>query len=357
VAECTQLAGDRAKAEEILLENARSFLNAFVAENSSGWTTLEGDQYASSEVTGFLTTDWDRDAPACGFSPLLGDGVLDSLDPEPLVCNLPGTPIEVSVDIKPGSCPNSYNRSSKGVLPVAVVGAEDFDVLQVDLSTLEICSVDADSGEIIGCIAPHEGPPGPHSEIEDVTTPYGGPEACGCEAPGPDGILDLSLKFKTAELVEALQLDLLLQGALPELVVRGSLLDGTPFEGSDCVRLVPPGTRSERISVHANAPGAWIEVSPLDETLDGGGFSAFERSYPQTTEVTLTASPMHSGRTFLGWRVDRGSLIPNGTVSLAVDAKRSFDAIYQMPPGCGLGIELALLLPPLMWLWRRRARH
>ncbi len=27
-------------------------------------------------------------------------------------------------------------------------------------------------------------------------------------------------------------------------------------------------------------PGAWLDVSPLDDTLDSGGFAQFERSYP-----------------------------------------------------------------------------
>ena len=28
--------------------------------------------------------------------------------------------------------------------------------------------------------------------------------------------------------------------------------------------------------------------------------------------------------------------------------------IMEALPACGLGAELALLLPPLMWMWRRR---
>jgi len=35
---------------------------------------------------------------------------------------------DVDVDIQPGSCPNSWNRKGNGVLPVAILGTEDFDV-------------------------------------------------------------------------------------------------------------------------------------------------------------------------------------------------------------------------------------
>ena len=99
----------------------------------------------------------------------------------------PFTP--VSIDIKPGSCPNSFNRDSNGVLPVAIVGTEDFDVTQIDPSTVEICSLD-ENGDVIGCIGPHEGPPGPHTVVEDVATPFDGeavrlPRARGRRHSGP----------------------------------------------------------------------------------------------------------------------------------------------------------------------------
>ena len=139
----------------------------------------------------------------------------------------------LSSDIKPGSCPNSFNRSSNGVLPVALVGTKDFDVNEVDLNTVRLSRADGVGGEV----APHEGPPGPHSTIEDVSAPFDGKEACDCDESGPDGIDDLSMKFRTTDLVDALELDDLNAGDLVPLVLSGNLLDGTGFAASDCIRL------------------------------------------------------------------------------------------------------------------------
>jgi hypothetical protein len=45
--------------------------------------------------------------------------------------------IEVDIDIKPGSDPNSINtRNKKGVIPVAILGSDTFDVSDVDVTTL-----------------------------------------------------------------------------------------------------------------------------------------------------------------------------------------------------------------------------
>ncbi|NIM47741.1 MAG: hypothetical protein GTO22_00500, partial [Gemmatimonadales bacterium] len=89
-----------------------------------------------------------------------------------------------------------------------------------------------------GSVAPHEGPPGPHSVFQDVATPFEG-EPCDCHELEGDGIDDLSMKFKTDELVSALGLDALDSGALVELAVRGNLTSGLEFIGKDCVKLVP----------------------------------------------------------------------------------------------------------------------
>jgi len=49
---------------------------------------------------------------------------------------VPPETLEVQIDIKPGSDPNSVNPRSNGVIPVAILGADDFDPTQVDPDTL-----------------------------------------------------------------------------------------------------------------------------------------------------------------------------------------------------------------------------
>ena len=50
----------------------------------------------------------------------------------------PAAGINVAVDIKPGSCPNPLNIKSKGVLPVAILGTEDFDVKDIKVNSIRI---------------------------------------------------------------------------------------------------------------------------------------------------------------------------------------------------------------------------
>ena len=51
--------------------------------------------------------------------------------------------VRVSIDIKPGSCPNSINLKSKGVVPVAVLTTDYFDAANVDPETVRLEGVAA----------------------------------------------------------------------------------------------------------------------------------------------------------------------------------------------------------------------
>ncbi len=236
----------------------------------------------------------------------------------------------LDLDIKPGSCPNSYNRDSHGVLPVALVGTDTFDVTQVDIDSILLVRKDGEGGSV----APNEGPPGPMSEFEDTATPFEGEEQCDCHDLEGDGILDLMMHFNTDEVVLALQLNDFSPGELVPLTLIGTLLDGKPFRSSDCIRLVPPGTSPGMLSVGSNLPGAWLDLSPLDLQLDGGGFvtsdGMFERTFPQTTVVTLTAPAAYHGWVFLGWLTD-GGLVPGQSIDLTIGEQylQQIEAIYR----------------------------
>ena len=124
--------------------------------------------------------------------------------------------LEVSVDIKPGSCPNPLNVKSFGVLPVAILGTEDFDVSLIDPASIQLNGV--------GAI---------RSSLEDVATPMLGVSDCDCIEEGPDGFIDLTLKFKTQEIVEALgEVE---HGDVITLKLTGVGFGEIPIEGADCI--------------------------------------------------------------------------------------------------------------------------
>jgi hypothetical protein len=138
----------------------------------------------------------------------------------------PPTPmITVYFDIKPGSWPNPINLVSKGVLPVAICGTEDFDVTTIDPATVKLTREGLDDG-----VSPIRW------AYEDVATPWTG-EPGGGHALGGDGYLDLTLKFSTQEVRTTLGLDAFEKQKIP-LIITGNLkpeAGGTPFTGQDYV--------------------------------------------------------------------------------------------------------------------------
>jgi hypothetical protein len=100
--------------------------------------------------------------------------------------------VDVAFDIKPQSCPNPLNVNKKGVLSAAIIGSIDFDVTQVDPATIQILGVSPI-----------------HSSYEDVTEPFyplsGKVSELECTDAGPDGYLDLTLKFRAQDIYAALQ--------------------------------------------------------------------------------------------------------------------------------------------------------
>jgi|GEM_PF-3554066 len=124
---------------------------------------------------------------------------------------------EIHLDIRPTSCPNPFNPKSQGVLPVAILGTSDFDVSNIDPSTILL-----------------EGVPALRWNIEDVAAPAENGDGCECTSEGPDGYDDLTLKFKTPEIVDSLGGPLTRNDELT-LTITGTLFDETSFEANDCV--------------------------------------------------------------------------------------------------------------------------
>jgi hypothetical protein len=149
------------------------------------------------------------------------NGLYEAFEVEAGTCPLPK--IEVPVDIKPMSCPNPLNIIKKGALPVAILGTEEFDVSQIDPVSITL-----------------EGVSPLRWAMEDEAAsfePYLGKEdAFDCNEAGPDGYMDLGLKFVAQELVAAL--GEVSDGDVIVLHLEGYLMEefgGTPIVGEDVV--------------------------------------------------------------------------------------------------------------------------
>ncbi len=116
--------------------------------------------------------------------------------------------LDIDIDIKPGSERNPINLESKGVIPMAILGREDFDVDAIDVATLAL----EGAGPRV------KGKSGNIGSFEDVND---------------DGFLDLILHFPTSDV------DLAYDAV--QAILTGRLVDGTSIQGSELIHLVGPG--------------------------------------------------------------------------------------------------------------------
>lgn len=115
-------------------------------------------------------------------------------------------PLPVTIDIKPGSFPNSINLGSGGTVPVAIFSTSTFDARTLDPTTVTLASAPVKL----------RGRGTPMASAEDVNG---------------DGLPDIVVHVST----EALQL----HEIDTEAVLRGKTFDGRAVKGQDTVRVVP----------------------------------------------------------------------------------------------------------------------
>jgi hypothetical protein len=173
------------------------------------------------------------------------------------------TALNAFIDVRPGTCPNPFNVSSKGVLPVAILGSAGFDVANIDPSTVTLNGVPRTAG--VG--------------ISDVGTPYGSfASGCNdCSTAGPDLTNDLTLHFSSAALAATLG-SVATNDCVP-VVITGQFYDGTPFSGTDIIRIInnspkdsPVGIAGFELQLDQNSPNPVVGGTSFSYTLPAEGF-------------------------------------------------------------------------------------
>jgi probable HAF family extracellular repeat protein len=114
--------------------------------------------------------------------------------------------VAIEIDIRPGSDTNPINPFGRGVIPVAILGTDTFDVTDVDTTTLRFGPGEAEPVHKNG------------GHLEDVNA---------------DGLTDLLSHYRTQDTGIAI--------GDTEACVTGETLDGVPIEGCDLINTQPPG--------------------------------------------------------------------------------------------------------------------
>jgi len=130
--------------------------------------------------------------------------------------------LSVVIDIKPDGYPNSINPYARGVIPVALLGSDTFDIADIDVSTLAF----GPSGASIAHM---------HGHLQDVNL---------------DGFMDLVTHYRTQ--------DTGIVCGDESATLTGETLDGQPLEGSDSINTV--GCRASRW------PAIWMKDQDRSDT-------------------------------------------------------------------------------------------
>jgi hypothetical protein len=230
----------------------------YVGRDGAG-EIVKVDKTTGNYISSFATIggrDEDLECDLVNFAPLevlwskdAYDNTIMAIEVEEGTCICAGEPeiISVDLDIKPQSCPNPFNPKSGGVVPVAILGRADFDVTTIDPASA-----------LLDGVAPLRW------SYEDVGTPVGpDAEPCDCTTMGPDGFTDLTLKFNSAEIAA---LGPFTDGEVRVFTIAGELMDGLPFEGSDCMIMRVKGvTARARLMPVALDPGRPNPFNPVTE--------------------------------------------------------------------------------------------
>lgn len=130
-------------------------------------------------------------------------------------------------DVVPGTCTNPHDVAATDLYLVQILGRADLDLSALDLASVTLARVDG-LGMAVRPI---------YATLLDA----GSASPTGvCPTQDPDGFDDAVLRFSTPETTDFLDLDLEPTDQVVEVLLTGTLLDGTPFSARDVIQVDRP---------------------------------------------------------------------------------------------------------------------